>query len=98
MEQRIEKRGGRLYLDVARNGYAQTVVAPYAVRARAGAPVAVPITWDELERDGLGSRSFDTRTVFDLLETREDPWKGMMRHGRGLEGPRERLEALQAAV
>ncbi|HEV2451660.1 MAG TPA: hypothetical protein VGS62_07020 [Streptosporangiaceae bacterium] len=39
-EQRKENRRHRPYLDVTRNAYAQTVVAPYAVRARPGAPVA----------------------------------------------------------
>jgi bifunctional non-homologous end joining protein LigD len=45
IEQRKEKRRGRLYLDTARNAYAQTAVAPYAVRALAGAPVACPLDW-----------------------------------------------------
>ena len=42
-------RGDRLYLDTARNGYAQTAVSPYSVRPRAGAPVATPLEWDELD-------------------------------------------------
>ncbi|MCA9510951.1 MAG: non-homologous end-joining DNA ligase, partial [Myxococcales bacterium] len=49
-EQRLAKRGGRLYLDVGRNAHAQTAVAPYAVRAREGAPVATPVAWEELAR------------------------------------------------
>src|SRR5262249_34520159 len=48
-EGRKAKRKGRLYVDVARNGWAQTAVAPYSVRPRPGAPVATPITWDELD-------------------------------------------------
>src|SRR6266496_3036033 len=48
VEARKDKRGDRVYLDVMRNAYAQTAVAPYAVRARAGAPVATPLSWDEL--------------------------------------------------
>jgi bifunctional non-homologous end joining protein LigD len=58
-EQRKEQRGGRLYLDAMRNAYAQTVVAPYTVRARPGATVAMPVHWTEVENDGLspcGSR------------------------------------------
>jgi bifunctional non-homologous end joining protein LigD len=45
--QRISGRGNRIYLDVMRNAYAQTVVAPYGVRGRPGAPVATPVFWDE---------------------------------------------------
>jgi bifunctional non-homologous end joining protein LigD len=44
-EGRIAKRNGRLYLDIGRNGYAQTMAAPYAVRAKPGAPVSVPLDW-----------------------------------------------------
>ena len=44
-----KKRGGRLYVDVNRNGYAATAVAPFGVRARPGAPVATPLRWEELE-------------------------------------------------
>ena len=60
VELRKDKRGERIYLDVMRNGYAQTAVAAYGVRARRGAPVATPLEWDELENRGMrrtGSRS-----------------------------------------
>jgi bifunctional non-homologous end joining protein LigD len=86
-------RRGRLYLDVARNAYAQTVVAPYAVRAREGAPVAAPIPWQDVEGSRLNARSFSVREVRRLLE-RDDPWAGLGRHARGLPGPRERLAEL----
>ena len=42
--QRISGRGERIYLDVMRNAYAQTVIAPYGVRGRPGAPVATPVS------------------------------------------------------
>ncbi len=49
-EARIAKRGKKVYLDVARNSYGQTQVAPYSLRALSGAPVATPISWEELEK------------------------------------------------
>lgn len=49
-EARIAKRGDKVYLDVARNSYGQTQVAPYSLRARPGAPVATPIGWGELDK------------------------------------------------
>lgn len=58
-------RGERHYLDVQRNGYAQTVVAPFAVRARPGAPVAVPIGWDQLDDPGTDARRW---TIADAVE------------------------------
>jgi bifunctional non-homologous end joining protein LigD len=56
VEVRKAKRGDRVYLDVMRNAYAQTAVAPYSVRAREGVPVATPLEWDELRRRGLRRR------------------------------------------
>ena len=55
-EWRKVKREGRVLVDVARNTYGQTAVAPYAVRARAGAPVATPLAWEELEDPALTPR------------------------------------------
>jgi len=84
LEQRKEQRGQRLYLDVMRNAYAQTVIAPYAVRARPGAPVATPLHWAEVEDAGLNPRRFTLRTIPAALAGRDDPWAGMTRHRRGL--------------
>jgi bifunctional non-homologous end joining protein LigD len=89
-------RRGRLYLDVARNGWAQTAVTPYSVRPRRGAPVATPITWDELEDPDLRPDGFTTATVPDRLAGGDDPWAGMGRHARSLQSRWPRLEALVA--
>jgi bifunctional non-homologous end joining protein LigD len=77
VEQRIAARHGRLYLDTARNGYAQTAVAPYAVRALDGAPVACPLEWDELGR--VHPQGFTVRNLFRRLARRTDPWADMAR-------------------
>jgi bifunctional non-homologous end joining protein LigD len=44
----IPARGGRVYLDYLQNGYGKTIVAPYAVRPRPGAPVSTPLRWSEV--------------------------------------------------
>lgn len=93
-EQRKDKRGGRLYLDVGRNAYGQTAVAPYAVRARPGAPVATPVTWDELGRPELHSRTYTVANVFRRLGQRGDPWSEIRRHGRSLAPAGRRLEQM----
>jgi len=71
---RKARREGRILIDTARNTYAQTTVAPYAVRARPGAPVATPLRWDELEDPRLRADSFTLATVPARLERDGDPW------------------------
>ena len=51
---RKEKRSGRVYLDIMRNAYTQKAVAPYSVRARAGALVATSLEWDEPDARACG--------------------------------------------
>jgi bifunctional non-homologous end joining protein LigD len=91
---RIAKRGGRIYIDTTRNAYAQHSVAPYAVRAKPGAPVATPLRWEELDDPALSSRSWDIRTIGERIESVEDPWKGMGRAARALPKAVKALERL----
>jgi bifunctional non-homologous end joining protein LigD len=95
-EQRQDKRGGSVLIDIRRNAYAQTAVAPYAVRALPGAPIATPLDWDELEDHELGSQHFSMRTVLERLESRDDPWGDIGRHAHSLTEPRRRLDRLVA--
>jgi bifunctional non-homologous end joining protein LigD len=92
-EQRKRDRGGRLYLDVMRNAYAQTAVPPYAVRARLGATVATPLDWSELEDSSLRPFAFTIGSVLDRFEE-TDPWKDLRRRGRSLSRALRRLDAL----
>ena len=73
---RKEKRGGRILVDVARNTYGQTVVAPYAVRALPGAPVAMPVTWEEVGDPALHPQQFKLREIADRIAG-GDPWEGI---------------------
>lgn len=92
---RVAKRGDRLYLDTGRNAYGQTGVAPYAVRARPGAPVATPLDWPELEDPRIGPRRYTLRNLARRLGQKEDPWKGIGRHGRSLDAPASRLAEMR---
>ncbi len=76
---RKEKRDGRILVDTARNTYGQTVVAPYAVRALPGAPVATPLEWAELEDPQLSAQGWTLRTVGERLAERGDPWAAIGR-------------------
>jgi len=95
-EQRKDKRGDRIYADVMRNAYAQTVVASYSVRARAGAPVATPLSWPEVEDDGLEPGQFTMATVRARLDRTEDPWAGFTDARQGLTEAEKRLTKLDA--
>ena len=98
VEQRKEQRGDRLYLDIMRNAYAQTVVAPYTVRARPGATVATPLEWDEVADARLRPQQFTIRSIAARLERSGDPWRTMARHRRGLAAARRRLASRSAAM
>ncbi|MCL7488230.1 MAG: non-homologous end-joining DNA ligase [Desulfobulbaceae bacterium] len=83
-QQIIRKRQGRLFIDTNRNAYAQTSVAPYSVRARASAPIAVPIHWHEVENGSVGPRSCTIGNIFQRLGQTEDPWSTMRHSYLGL--------------
>jgi len=93
-EQRIAKRNGRLYLDMARNTYGQTAVAPYSVRPRDRAPVATPLAWDELDDPDLRSDTFTIADIAERLAAGGDRWSGIERRRRSLRKPAERLARL----
>jgi bifunctional non-homologous end joining protein LigD len=89
-------RGDRLFLDVNRNGSAQTAVPAYAVRARDGAPVAMPITWDELDDPKLNARTWTIANAPERVAAGIDPWKGMARKAKGLQHAIDQLRACAA--
>lgn len=76
-EQRKDKRRGRLYLDIMRNAYGQTAVAPYSLRAISGAPVATPLALGELEYHDLGPRDYHINNIGRRLNRSGDPWANM---------------------
>jgi bifunctional non-homologous end joining protein LigD len=78
------ERGERIYLDVNRINYAQHAVAPYGVRARPRAPVAMPIAWDELSDSRLEPDRWTIATGADRLEAEGDAWQGIARRARKL--------------
>ncbi|MFI0720763.1 non-homologous end-joining DNA ligase [Streptomyces sp. NPDC021224] len=91
-EPRKAARRGRLYLDVQRNAYGQTSVAPYAVRSLPGAPVAAPLTWDDVDDPEMTARRWSLRDADALAAA--DPWHGAPRP-RALGPARRRLDALR---
>jgi len=76
---RKDLRGGKVYIDYHRNGRTATAVAPYSTRAREGAPVSMPISWEELGKLPSANH-FTVETAGRYLEKRKaDPWKDFER-------------------
>jgi bifunctional non-homologous end joining protein LigD len=97
LEQRKDRRLGRVFVDTNRNAYAQTVAPAFAVRARPGAPVSLPLNWSELNRKDLRPNGVTIRTVFERLEKAGDPWRDFRRHATSLSRARRKIEKLNAA-
>jgi bifunctional non-homologous end joining protein LigD len=86
LEARIANRKGRVYIDTARNGFGQTVVAPYSVRRRSEAPISTPLDWAEVT-PSLESEAFTMANFSGRLEKR-DPWANFF----------QRRQSIQAAI
>jgi len=97
LEARKSARRGRVYVDTNRNAYAQTVAPAYAVRARPGAPVSVPLDWHELQKKDLRPDGVTFRNVFARIEKIDDPWKDFWRNAVSLKKGRPKLEDRYAA-
>jgi bifunctional non-homologous end joining protein LigD len=72
-------RTGKIFIDYLRNSLEQTAVAAYSTRARAGAPVSVPVTWDELGRTKSGNQYTVLNLGKRLGSLKQDPWQEMGR-------------------
>jgi bifunctional non-homologous end joining protein LigD len=88
-----DDRAGRILVDTGRNGYSATFAAVYAVRAKPGAPVSAPCTWDEVERGAVGPRTFNVRNMGARIAEVGDLWSDMRRRGRSLRRVIEKVKA-----
>jgi bifunctional non-homologous end joining protein LigD len=77
-------RGGRIFVDTARNGYSASFAAAYAVRAKPGAPVSAPCTWEEMERGEVAPRTFALRTMAGRIAAAGDIWEDMGAHRQSI--------------
>ena len=87
-------RVGKIYIDYLRNGRGATAIVPYSPRARAGAPVSTPLTWEELS-DDIRSDSFSVLNLSERLASlKRDPWDGIAKVRQSLTRPLARLRKL----
>lgn len=92
VEHSIAARRGRVYLDPFRNGFAQTVVAPYSVRRKAKAPVSTPLDWSEV-KPALDPSEFNIGNFAKRLK-RADPWSDFFESRQSLETAAKKLGKL----
>jgi bifunctional non-homologous end joining protein LigD len=87
-------RRGRILVDTGRNGYSATHAAAYAVRARPGAPVSAPCTWEEIEKGTVSPKTFTLRNMAARMEKVGDLWGDMRRRKRSLTRAITRVKAI----
>ena len=91
-------RGGRVYLDWGQNAHGQLLVAPYSVRPVGGAPVSMPLTWDEVVPD-LDPKQFHLRNALDRVTAwAGDPCAPILTERPDLAAALDRLEQLAKAT
>jgi bifunctional non-homologous end joining protein LigD len=88
-------RGTRILVDTGRNGYSATFAAAYAVRAKPGAPVSAPCTWDELQRGDIGPQSFTLRSMAPRIDAVGDLWADLRKRGRSLKRAIAKLQKMK---
>jgi bifunctional non-homologous end joining protein LigD len=88
-------RGGRILVDTGRNGYSATFAAAYSVRAKPGAPVSAPCSWEEIEQGTVGPKTFTLRNMRERIEQVGDLWADMRRRSQGLQRAIDKLRRFQ---
>lgn len=84
-----DKRRDRIFLDTNRNGFHQTWICPYSLRARPGAGVATPVSWRELAR--AEPAGYGIATVPRRLAQKRDPWHDIDRYAGSATAAAEKL-------
>ena len=87
-------RGGRILVDTGRNVHSATFAAPYAVRARPGAPISAPCTWDELADGVVAPKGVTLRTMAARVAEVGDLWADLPSRAHSLTPAAARLAQL----
>ncbi len=91
-------RRGRIYIDTGRNGYSATFAAAYTVRAKRGAPVSAPCTWEEIEEGKVDPGTFTLKNMPARIKKAGDLWADMLRKKRSLTKPIDKLKRMASSV
>ena len=97
MERIVSKRGPRVYVDTGQTGASRTIVAPYSVRATAGARVSTPLSWDEVNFE-LDPSRYTIQSVPERVEKLGDPMAPLLDARPDVQSAVTRLESLARAT
>ncbi len=96
---RKKARKDLVFIDAFRNSFGQTAVAPYAVRPKRGAPVATPLSWNEVKSSSLKPNQYTIKTIFKRLkQIKTDPWSDINKSAQLLNKARKELDNLTGKV
>jgi bifunctional non-homologous end joining protein LigD len=91
-------RKDRIYIDTGRNGYSATFAAAYTVRAKNGAPVSAPCTWEEIEKGKVAPNTFTLRNTPARIKKVGDLWAEMLKRRRSLTKAAAKLKRMASSV
>ncbi|HEY3130041.1 MAG TPA: non-homologous end-joining DNA ligase [Acidobacteriota bacterium] len=98
LERVVKKRKGKVYVDFLQNRKGQTVVGPYVLRPRPGAPVATPVTWKEVAAKDLDPSNFNMKNIFARLDKIGDVFEPVLKNKQLLAKPLANLEKFAEEV
>src|SRR3712207_5273338 len=93
-----KRRAGQIYVDHMQNARGKSVVAPYSVRPRDGAPVSAPLEWREVERMKITPRDFTIKNILRRVGRKGDLFRPVLAGGQRLEGALEALREVEGAA
>jgi bifunctional non-homologous end joining protein LigD len=78
LERAVKNRTGKVYIDFLQNVRGKTVVGPYVLRPRTGAPASTPMTWREIGRKNLDPADYNMKTIFKRLDRTGDIFESVL--------------------
>ena len=93
IERKVADRNGKMYIDFLQNRPQATVAGPYSLRPKPGAPVSMPLHWEEVKK-GLTIRDFTIFNAMDRVREQGDIFKGVLGKGINLEKVSKKIETL----
>ena len=76
----------------------RAAVAPYSVRPHEGAPIAVPIEWDELKSKKLNAQTYNMKNIWKRMDKVGDLWKDMWKHAKSIKDASGKLDKMLEGI